>query len=113
MYSDASLDKTFHALASERRRGMLSVLARGEATAGELGAPFDISQPAVSKHLRVLEGAGLVSRKVRGRVHRLRLVLKPLMEAESWIARHREFWEESLNSLERFLDELTKKVSRK
>lgn len=87
---------------------MLALLARGEATAGELGAPFRISQPAASKHIRVLERAGLVSRRVDGRLHRLRLVPRPLREAEAWIERHRRFWEASLDSLGRTLADLTK-----
>ncbi len=102
------LDDVFQALADPTRRDMLSLLARGEATAGELGAPFRISQPAASKHIRMLERAGLVSRNIDGRVHRLRLVSKPLREAETWISRHRRFWEGSLDSLGRALDEIAK-----
>jgi DNA-binding transcriptional ArsR family regulator len=101
-------DDVFQALADPTRRGMLTVLARGEATAGELGAPFRISQPAASKHIRVLERAGLVRRRVDGREHRLRLVPRPLRDAEAWIARHRQLWEASLDSLGRTLDELMK-----
>jgi DNA-binding transcriptional ArsR family regulator len=102
------LDDVFQALADPTRREMLALLARGEATAGELGAPFRISQPAASRHIRVLERAGLVRRRVDGREHRLRLVPRPLRDAEAWIARHRQFWEASLDSLGRTLDELTK-----
>lgn len=102
------LDEVFQALADPIRREMLSLLTRGEATAGELGAPFRISQPAASKHIRMLERAGLVSRQVDGRVHRLRLVSKPLREAEAWISRHRQFWEGSLDSLGRALDEIAR-----
>jgi DNA-binding transcriptional ArsR family regulator len=87
---------------------MLTLLTRGETTAGELGAPFRISQPAASKHIRMLERAGLVARSVEGRVHRLRLVPKPLREAEAWISRHRQFWQASLDSLGGVLDELTR-----
>lgn len=103
------LDDVFQALADPTRREMLALLARGETTAGELGAPFDISQPAASRHIRVLERAGLVAREVDGRVHRLRLVPKPLRDAETWIARHRQFWEDSLDSLGRTLEEMTRK----
>jgi DNA-binding transcriptional ArsR family regulator len=102
------LDGVFQALADPIRREMLTLLARGEATAGELGAPFRISQPAASKHIRMLERAGLVSRSVDGRIHRLRLVSKPLREAEAWISRHRQFWEGSLDSLGETLDEITR-----
>jgi DNA-binding transcriptional ArsR family regulator len=103
------LDDVFQALADPTRRKMLAALARGEATAGELGAPFRISQPAVSRHIRVLERAGLVTRQVDGRLHRLRLAPQPLQDAEEWIARHRRFWEASLDSLGRTLAEITGK----
>ena len=69
---------------------------RGACSAGELGEPFDISQPTASKHLRVLERAGLLSRLVEGRTHRFCLMSKRLDEAEVWISRHREFWEGTL-----------------
>lgn len=98
-----NLDRVFHALADPTRRGMLAMLARRESTAGELGDPFRISQPAASKHIRMLEQAGLVARTVDGRQHRFRLVDRPLKEAENWIARHRRFWEGSLESLDRYL----------
>lgn len=104
------LDHTFHALGDATRRGMLSLLAkRGECTAGELGEPFDISQPTASKHIQVLEKAGLVSRKTTGRVHRFRLELGAMNEAEAWIARHREFWKASLDALEDYLKGLSEK----
>ena len=94
------LDRTFHSLGDGTRRGMLAMLSRrGELTASELGAPFDISQPTASKHLRVLEQAGLLSRRIEGRTHRFRLVHRSLREAESWISRHREFWEGTLDRL--------------
>ena len=90
-YEDA-FDRTFHALGDGTRRAMVAMLAtRGECTAGELGAPCQISQPTVSRHLAVLERAGLLHRRVQGRVHRFRLKLAPLQEAEAWIARHRRF----------------------
>jgi DNA-binding transcriptional ArsR family regulator len=106
--SPAHLDQIFHALADPIRREMLGLLARGERTAGELGAPFRISQPSASKHIRTLERAGLLSRSVEGRTHRLRLVSRPLGEAESWISRHRRFWEGSLDSLGRALGDITR-----
>lgn len=105
-----SLDRTFHALGDATRRRMLALLAkRGECIAGELAAPFYISQPTASKHLRVLERAGLVARRVDGRVHRFRLRVRPLEEAERWIARHRAFWEGSLHRLGGYLDELARR----
>ena len=79
---------------------MLAMVARrGECAAGELGEPFDIAQPTVSKHLGILERAGLVARRVDGRIHRFRLVPRPLDEAERWIARHRAFWQGTLARL--------------
>ncbi|MEL6106438.1 MAG: metalloregulator ArsR/SmtB family transcription factor [Planctomycetota bacterium] len=102
-----TLDRTFHALGDGTRRRMLRMLAqRGECTASELGAPVDAAQPTISKHLRVLEQAGLVSRHVSGRVHRFRLAVAPLNEASEWIAKHRRFWEHSLDALGEVLDEL-------
>lgn len=85
---------------------MIGMLAAGERSAGELGQRFDISQPAASKHIRTLERAGLVERRVDGRVHRFALQRRPLEEAEGWIARHRRFWEGSLASLDRLLASL-------
>ena len=99
-----TLDRAFHALGDGTRRAMLAMLAtRGELSAGELGEPFDIAQPSASKHLRVLEQARLVSRRVEGRVHRFRLNPDALAEAEDWIAYHRKFWEGTLESLDDFL----------
>ena len=77
----------------------------GALTASELGTPFDISQPTASKHLRVLERAGLLTRSVDGRTHRFRLVERRLKEAEEWIERHRVFWEQTLDRLEDFVEE--------
>lgn len=100
MQPRAQLDRTFHALGDGTRRKMLSLLAkRGECTASDLGKPFPIAQPTASKHIRALEEAGLVSRHVEGKVHRFRLVTKPLKEAQDWIARHQKFWENSLDAL--------------
>lgn len=104
------LDRTFHALGDGTRRQMLSILSRrGELTASDLGEPFDISQPSVSKHIRVLESAGLVSRRVDGRIHRFQLRIKPMQEAQDWIAHQREFWEGSLDALGELLDEMSAK----
>ena len=107
IYPQAQLDRTFHALGDGTRRKMLSLLAkRGECTASDLGRPFPIAQPTASKHIRVLEEAGLVSRHVEGKIHRFRLVMKPLKEAQDWIARHQQFWEHSLDSLGELLDQM-------
>jgi DNA-binding transcriptional ArsR family regulator len=101
--SARALDATFGALSDATRRGILASLARGESSVSELAAPYDISLPAVSKHLSVLEEAGLVVRRKDGRVHRCRLVADPMREAADWIEFYRRFWEQQLDALERFL----------
>lgn len=102
-YCSAALDATFSALGDPIRRAILARLARGESTVSELAEPFDVSLPAVSKHLRVLERAGLVRREVIGREHRCRLDGRPLREAEAWLDHYRNFWEVRLDALERHL----------
>lgn len=98
------LDRTFHALGDESRRQIVAKLATdGACTAGELGSPFNSAQPTISKHIKVLEKAGLVQREVDGRVHRFYLVRQPLDEAEDWIKRHKSFWEGTLERLECFV----------
>jgi DNA-binding transcriptional ArsR family regulator len=85
---------------------MIHALAQGKArSAGELGRRFRSAQPTISKHLRVLEQAGLVERTVEGRVHLFRLRRQPLREAESWLARHQAFWTGALDHLDRLLSE--------
>jgi DNA-binding transcriptional ArsR family regulator len=103
--SEARLDATFAALADPTRREILVQLAEGERTVGELAAPFKMSLPAISKHLRVLEGAGLIARKRDGRMRRCRLRPRPLGDALEWIARYGSFWEDRFDSLERLLAE--------
>jgi DNA-binding transcriptional ArsR family regulator len=106
MYSSATLDLTFHALADSTRRSMIHALANGETrNAGELGRQFRSAQPTISKHLKVLEEAGIVERKVEGRVHHFRLRRKALEQAGRWIARHRAFWEGAVDQLDRLLAE--------
>lgn len=84
---------------------MLAMLAKtSDCTAGQLGQPFGFSQPTISKHIKVLENAGLIQRRVEGRTHRFRLVPEPLGEAETWIVRHREFWEGTFDQLANYLD---------
>jgi DNA-binding transcriptional ArsR family regulator len=102
------LDAVFHALSDPTRRDMLALLAKRPRSASELGEPFHISQPAVSKHIGTLERAGLVKRTIEGRVHQLRLMPAPLRQAETWMARHRQFWESALESLARTLAEAAK-----
>jgi DNA-binding transcriptional ArsR family regulator len=97
------LDATFSALADPTRRAIVTRLAQGESSVTELAEPFDISLPAVSRHLRVLEEAGLLAREKHGRVHRCRLAPGPLGEAVEWIVVYGRFWEERLDALERLL----------
>lgn len=98
------LDGVFAALAHPTRRAILHRLARGEASVGEVAAPFRVSLPALSRHIRVLENAGLVRRRLDGRVHRLRLVAEPLRGAVGWMAEYAEFWNQQLDALDRFLE---------
>ena len=105
----STLDLTFHALSDGTRRSMVRALAGGRArSAGELGRHFRSAQPTISKHLKVLEQAGLVERTVAGRVHRFRLRQKPLKEAESWIARQQKFWTGAVDQLDRLLQEISR-----
>jgi DNA-binding transcriptional ArsR family regulator len=97
------LSTVFGALADPTRRAILASLAGGERTVGELRAPFAISQPAVSKHLRVLEQAGLITRSRRATARLSRLRAEPLREAASWLVGYREFWEESFDRLDELL----------
>jgi DNA-binding transcriptional ArsR family regulator len=106
MQSTPSLDRTFHALSDGTRRSIIHVLARGEPrSAGDLGRRFQSAQPTISRHLRVLEEAGLVARSVEGRIHRFRLRRKPLQDAEHWLARHQAFWRGAVAQLDRLLTE--------
>jgi DNA-binding transcriptional ArsR family regulator len=112
-YSSQTLDKTFAALSDPTRRAILARLARGDASVTELAAPFAMSLPAISKHLRVLERAGLVERTKDGRVHRLRLVAQPLHEAAVWIAHYQQFWDRQLAALADYLDDGDPKAENK
>src|SRR5262245_14329816 len=106
MQSSVALDLTFRALSDGTRRSMIHVLARGEPqSAGDLGRRFHSAQPTISKHLKVLEEAGLVARSVEGRVHRFTLRRRPLQDAEQWIARHQAFWNGAVAQLDRLLSE--------
>jgi DNA-binding transcriptional ArsR family regulator len=99
----ARLDAVFHALGDATRRQMLRSLASGEATVGELAAPFDMSLAAASKHIKALEKAGLVRRTVQGRTHICRLEARPLERAHEWISFYRRFWNSRLDVLEDLL----------
>jgi len=97
------LDRTLGAIADPTRRAILARLARGEARVTDLAEPFELSLNAVSKHLRVLERAGLLRREVRGREHLLSLEARPLREAAEWISAYQAFWENRLDALDAFL----------
>ena len=104
-YSTSALDGTFAALANPTRRAILERLGQGEATVGSLAEPFSMSLPAISKHLRVLEKAGLLTRRKEGRVHHCSLVAKPMKDAAQWIDHYRHFWEGRFFALAPHLDE--------
>ncbi|MFN3225503.1 MAG: ArsR/SmtB family transcription factor [Hyphomicrobiales bacterium] len=105
----SQLDDTFAALADPTRRAILARLAEGEATVSEIMAPFDISQPAISRHLKVLEKAGLISTKVTGSARPRSLEVAPLEELDDWLSRYRERWEAQFQRLDAVLETLKNK----
>lgn len=102
-HSEPTLDATFSALADPTRRRILQRLAVGDTSVGEVAALFDVSAPAISRHLRVLEDSGLVSRQKQGRVHQLHIEREAMNEALGWIAHWGRFWETRLDALEELL----------
>ncbi len=106
MTPSARLDATFAALADSTRRAILARLASGEASVTELAKPFAMSQPAISKHLKVLERAGLISRGRDAQRRPRRIEAKPLAEANEWLEGYRRIWEENFQRLDALLDEL-------
>lgn len=102
-YDSQALDTVFHALGDRTRRDMLEQLARRDCTVSELAEPFAMSLAAASKHIKVLEKAGLVTREVKGRTHRCSLEPMPLASAERWIGMYRSYWNEQLDTLEKLL----------
>jgi DNA-binding transcriptional ArsR family regulator len=108
-HQSGALDAVFAALSDPIRRSILERLAEGEASVGDLAAPFQVTAPAISRHLRVLERAGLLDRRKKGRVHRCRLRPRPMTEAVEWIEQCRKYWEQQFNALERYLAETTPK----
>jgi DNA-binding transcriptional ArsR family regulator len=102
-HSESTLDATFAALADPTRRRILQRLAVGDTSVGEVVALFDVSAPAISRHLRVLEDSGLVSRQKEGRVHRLHIEREAMNEALGWIAHWGRFWESRFDALEELL----------
>jgi DNA-binding transcriptional ArsR family regulator len=107
--SSRVLNRTFAALADPTRRQILKDLAHGERCVTDLARPHRMSLPAISKHLRVLEQAGLVRRQRCGRVHQLKLQVAPIQHAYQWIEEYRRFWEASFDRLEEYLNELQTK----
>jgi DNA-binding transcriptional ArsR family regulator len=105
MHADP-LSQTFAALADPTRRAILARLAQGEATVTELAEPFDMSLPGVSKHLKVLQRAGLITQGRRAQWRPCRLETAPLKAVDAWVERYRHFWEESFERLDEYLDEL-------
>ena len=97
--TNRQLDRVFFALSDGTRRAILARLAQGSTTIGELAAPFAISKPAISKHMKVLERAGLIDRRISGRQHRCTLTTAGLRTAEEWLNFHRKFWESRLDAL--------------
>jgi DNA-binding transcriptional ArsR family regulator len=115
MTSTATLDPisaTFSALADPTRRKILQRLSAGEASVTEIAAPFEISLPAVSKHLKVLERAGLIARSREAQWRPCRLQAGPLRDASSWLEEYRQFWEESFSRLDDLLEEMKAKEQR-
>lgn len=110
-YSNSPLDATFAALSDPTRRAILARLAQGEATVTQLAEPFPFSLPAISKHLRVLESAGLLKREIDGRVHRCRLAPEPMKTAAQWIDHYRVFWEKQFDALAQYLESTAAKES--
>ena len=101
--TDDQLSATFSALADPTRRAILARLATGEVSVGDLASPFDISLPAVSRHLKVLEGAGLIERKTEAQWRRCQLTPEPLAQVSDWIETYRAFWEVRLDALDHFI----------
>jgi DNA-binding transcriptional ArsR family regulator len=103
--SSVELDRSFGALAHPVRRRIVERLAAGPATVGDAARGLGVSKPAISKHLRVLEDAGVVARKVEGRTHRLTLSQRALTDASGWIERQRELWERKFDTIDEYLKE--------
>jgi len=107
--ANSELDSVFSAISDPTRRGILSQLKHGEATINQVAEPYDMSQPAISKHIRVLEKAGLINRRKEGTSYVLSLNARPLEEASSWFEEYKEFWTNKLDQLDDFLMRTKKK----
>jgi DNA-binding transcriptional ArsR family regulator len=106
---DDRLDKTFGALANSTRRAILARLAKGEATVNELAEPFNMSLPAISKHIKVLERAGLITQGQKAQYRPCTIDVTPLQEISKWAEQYRYIWEESFDRMENYISELKKK----
>lgn len=100
---NTTLDATFGALSDPTRRGILERLSSGQTNVAELARPYDMTAPAISRHLRVLERAGLIVRAKHGREHRIRVDPKPIRQARDWIAMHIDFWTHQFDALDDYL----------
>jgi len=112
-YTSATLNRTFAALADPTRRRILAHLSRGHRCVTDLARPHAMSLPAISKHLRVLEKAGLLRRRRYGRIHEIQLEAKPLKQAAQWVEEYRKFWEGSLDRLAEYLEKADKRPRKK
>ena len=109
-----NLDRVFFALSDATRRGILARLAQSSTTIGELAEPYDMSKPAISKHMKILENAGLIERVINGRQHQCTLTTAGLKTAEDWLNFHRRFWESRFDALSNLLaEEESKRRSKK
>jgi len=106
--SNDTLNAVFSALADPTRRAILEALSKGQASVTELAEPFQMSLPAISKHLGILEDAGLIIRERNGRFHWMHLYSKPLQDAAAWLDRYRNFWDTRLDSLDAYLSKTKK-----
>src|ERR1041385_2865018 len=112
-YPSTQLDRTFAALADPTRRRILSHLPRGDRRVTDLARPHNMSLPAISKHLRVLEKAGLLRRRRYGRVHQMQLEAEPLKQAAEWVEKYLKFWDGSLDRLAAYLEKANRAAVKK
>ena len=110
--ANSALDRTFAACSHPIRRGIVERLTTGEMSVGDATRDFGVSKPAISKHLKVLEEAGVIARVIDGRTHRLRIRERPLRDADEWLTRQRELWERKLDVVEQYLREQRESASR-
>jgi DNA-binding transcriptional ArsR family regulator len=112
-YENDTINRTFAALSDPTRRAIIDRLAGKELCVTEIAEPFNMSLPAVSKHLRIIERAGLIKRIKRGKFYHFKLVAKPMKDASEWLERYQIFWNKQLDALEDYLDNSNKNSSKK